>query len=100
MSKTTRTFESADQFNDYAKKEAIKSRALAILIRDPEKRQNLERKADALDATRKIFDEPMEKRLLTTDRIVIPRCEPADHKEEPADHKAEDTNEQNERKEN
>lgn len=103
MSKTKLTFNSADQFNDHAKKEIIKNRALALLSRDPDKRQKHSKLAEAMEKTMRIFGAPIERRLLTTDRVVIPSCISAEQEkerkrmaEELADQKPDDQNESEE----
>lgn len=82
MSTTKLTFNSADQYNAHTKKEIIKNRALALLSRDPDKRQKHSKLADAMEKTMRIFGAPIERRLLTTDRVVIPSCISAEQEKE------------------
>ncbi len=57
---TRQKFDSAAQFNEYARKEIIKNRALALLTRNPEKRRKYERNAEGLKKTMTLFNAPFE----------------------------------------
>lgn len=53
-------FDSAAQFNEHAKREIIKNRALALLTRDPDKRRKYERTAEGYRKTMNLFNAPLE----------------------------------------
>ena len=76
---------------------------MALLTRNPEKRRKHSKLADAMEKTMRIFGAPVEKRLLTTDRVAIPSCISAEQEkerkrmaEELADQKPDDQNESEE----
>ena len=71
MSNTKLTFNSAAQFNEHIKKEIRKNRTLALLSRDPDKRQKHTKLADAMERTMRMLNAPIERRLLTTDNVVV-----------------------------
>lgn len=74
MSVKKLVFNSAAQFNEYAKKEIIKDRALALLSRNPAERLKHERKANGLAAAVRLFGEPIERRLMTSDNVAKAGC--------------------------
>lgn len=70
MSQNKKTFKTAAQFNEHVNREFFKSRALALLSRDPDKRQKYEQKARAMKKILRLFDSSVEQRLFSTGSVV------------------------------
>ena len=59
---TRKTFNSTAEFDEYARKEIIKNRALALLTRDPDKRRKYEATAEGYRKTMSLLKAPFEHR--------------------------------------
>lgn len=89
MSESLRKFKTAAEFNEYAMKEIIKNRTLAILSRGS-KKQIHERAAGFWEMALNLLNSVHERRMLTSDGVAISRStsrksdngKPEEHKDE------------------